>query len=82
MIENGLHQFYWTFTKFLLKIRGTVRGSHNVDRIGEEFCKISLHNFHFPILIIPQSRHATFIFAIEIIYAYITGCRCFRCFDL
>lgn len=75
MIENGLHQFYWKFTTFLLKIRGT---SSNADRIGEEFYQISLDNFYFPLLIYGSLMAlATIVFAFETVLDYIKMCRHF-----
>lgn len=74
MLENGLHQFYWKFTTFLLKIRGTAE-SHNFDRIGEDICKITLDNFHSPLLIyVSLMTLATIVFGIEVTYAYLKTC--------
>lgn len=64
MIENGFHQFYWNFTKYLLQIRGN-KGAHNVDIVG----KISLDNFHFPLLLYTSLMvFAVVVFIGEIAY--------------
>ncbi len=70
MIENGLHQFYWKFTNFLLRIRGIKEASTDVvDSI--DFCKISLDNFHFPLITyVCLMALALLVFVVEIGYSH------------